>query len=174
MRSFIEQAQFYAAYHQKSLTRSSHFIGIPLLIFSLMIFLGFFHLVVPGVMDLSFAEIATVVLLVYYYYLNWRLAMPLTVILLILLWLANLVSRHGPDSVSLWTFIITFVLAWIVQLVGHFIEGKRPALMDNLWQALIAPLFLIAEVFFLAGYLQDLKQQIEGESNQEEKEESIK
>lgn len=163
MNSFIEQARIYASYHQNPLTRYTHFIGVPLIIFSLMVLFSFLHLVIPGVMNFTLAGIATLVLLGYYYYLNWRLAIALTVILFILLGLAHLVTRYGPDSRSLWTFVITFVLGWALQLIGHFIEGKRPALVDNLWQALIAPMFLTAELFFATGYLHDLKQQIEGE-----------
>lgn len=163
MNSFIEQARIYASYHQNPITRYTHFIGVPLIIFSLMVFFSFIHLVIPGVLNLSFAGIATVALLGYYYYLNWRLALALTVIFFALLGLAHLVSRHGPDSQSLWVFVITFVLGWVLQLIGHVIEGKRPALVDNLWQALIAPMFLTAELFFLTGHMHDLKQQIEGE-----------
>ncbi len=38
MKPFVEQAQFYVGYHQKPITRYTHFAGIPLIIFSLMIF----------------------------------------------------------------------------------------------------------------------------------------
>lgn len=168
MNTFIKQAQLYATYHQKPLTRYTHFVGVPLIIFSTMIFFGFIHLVVPGVLNITLAGIATLVLLGYYYYLNWRLALALTVILLILLGIAHLVSRHGPNSTSLWIFFITFILGWALQLVGHFIEGNRPAFMDNLWQAICAPMFLTAEIFFLMGYLHPLKMEIEGGSGLDE------
>ncbi len=161
MNSFIEQARLYATYHQNPITRYTHFVGVPLIIFSLMVLLGFIHLVIPGVIDITLAGLATVVLLLYYYYLNWRLALVLTVIFIVLLWFADLVSRVGPTRVALWTFVITFVLGWALQLVGHLIEGKRPAFIDNFWLALTAPLFLTAELFFLTGRMQKLKAQIE-------------
>ncbi|MBA2657255.1 MAG: DUF962 domain-containing protein [Tatlockia sp.] len=163
MKSFIEQAQAYADCHQTPISRYTHFIGVPLIIFSLMVFFGFLHLVIPGIMNITLAGIATVALLCYYYYLNWRLALALTVILFVMLGLAHLVSRYGPDSTSLWVFIITFVLGWIFQLVGHFFEGKRAAFMNNFWQVLIAPMFLTAELFFLTGHMHELKREIEGE-----------
>ncbi|CDZ76152.1 putative membrane protein [Legionella massiliensis] len=168
MNSFIEQAKFYAAYHQKPITRYTHFIGVPLIIFSVMVFFGFLHLIIPGVMDITLAGLASLVLLGYYYYLNWRIALALTLIFIVLLWFANLVSQNGPNSTSLWVFIITFVLGWAFQLVGHFIEGKRPAFMDNLWQSLIAPMYLTAELFFLAGYMHDLQREIESAPTSDE------
>ncbi|KTC84919.1 DUF962 domain-containing protein [Legionella brunensis] len=162
MKSFIEQAQFYAEYHQKPITFYTHLIGVPLIIFSLMLFLGFFHLIVPGVLDTNFASIGTVIVLIYYFLLNWRLALILTPIFICLLWIANLISWAGPTSGALWTFVIIFILGWILQLAGHYIEGKRPALVDNFWQALVAPLYLTAELFFRAGRMKNLKTQIHG------------
>jgi len=41
---------------------------------------------------------------------------------------------------------ILFITAWILQFLGHYIEGNRPALMDSLSQAfLTAPAFAILE-----------------------------
>ncbi|WP_347251342.1 Mpo1-like protein [Legionella sp.] len=164
MNSFIEQARFYGTYHQKPITCYTHLVGVPLVVFSLMVLLGFIHLVIPGVLDITLAGIATLILLLYYYYLNWRLALVLTGVFIILLWFAHLVSYYGPTSTALWIFIVTFVLGWAIQLIGHLMEGNRPAFTDNLWQALIAPMFLTAEVFFLSGRMQDLKAQIHGEA----------
>ena len=48
-------------------------------------------------------------------------------------------------------FLTTFVLGWIIQLVGHAIEGKRPALADNILQVFNAPLFLTVEVLASMG-----------------------
>ena len=51
-----------------------------------------------------------------------------------------------------WTwFAILFVGGWILQLVGHVFEGRKPALADNLFQIFVAPIFLAAEVFFALG-----------------------
>lgn len=45
------------------------------------------------------------------------------------------------------------VMCWIAQFVGHFVfEGRAPALMTNLYQAfLMAPIFVLMEMVFLAG-----------------------
>jgi uncharacterized membrane protein YGL010W len=51
-----------------------------------------------------------------------------------------------------WTaFGILFVGGWIIQLVGHAFEGRKPALADNLLQIFIAPVFLVAEIAFMLG-----------------------
>ncbi len=163
MTPFIVQAQYYAHYHQKTSTFYTHLAGIPLIIFSLMILLGFFHLLVPGYMDLTLAELSTLGLILYYFRLNWRLALGITPLLLCFVWLSSLISHGGPRSFSLWFFAITMLLGLLLQLIGHMLEGKRPALVDNIWQALIAPLYLIAELIFKTGRMQDLQRQIHQE-----------
>lgn len=162
MKSFIEQAQFYALYHQKPKTRLTHLAGVPILILSAMILLGFIKIIMPGVFETNLACLATLIALIYYFRLNWQLALALTPILLILLFIASWCSQDGPTSFGIWSFIIFFIIGLGLQLYGHQIEGKRPALMDNLSIALIAPMCLVAELFFMAGYMQSLKAQLYG------------
>lgn len=169
MQSFVEQAQTYAEYHQNVITRYTHLAGVPIIILSLMILFGFIKIVMPGVFEISLACIITLAVLIYYYRLNWQLALALTPILLILLWFSHLFSHYGPTKLGVWAFIITFIVGWGLQLYGHFIEGKKPAFMTNLSQALIAPLFLTAELFFMAGFMKPLKEQIYGSRVEEVK-----
>jgi len=68
-----------------------------------------------------------------------------------LLWLGQMIGGQGMLVGWIW-FGILFVGGWILQLVGHVFEGRKPALVDNLFQIFIAPLFLAAEVFFALGY----------------------
>lgn len=162
MKSFIEQAQFYAAYHQNKMTRYTHLIGVPLIILSLMILLGFVKLVIPGVYSTDFACLGTLAILIYYFRLQWQLSLVLTPMMLILLWIAHFFNHSGPTKLGVWAFLITFVIGWGFQLYGHFIEGKRPACMVNLCQSLVAPLFLVADLLFMAGWMPQLKEQIYG------------
>lgn len=56
-----------------------------------------------------------------------------------------------------------FLLAWILQFVGHGkFEGRAPALLDNLMQALLlAPLFVWLELLFFFGYRRELQARVE-------------
>lgn len=166
MKSFIEQAQLYAEYHQNPTTRYTHMAGVPLIILSLMILLGFVKIIIPNVFGTNLAFLAALAALIYYYRLNWQLALVLTPIFIILLWIASWFNHSGPTTLGIWAFLITFIAGWGLQLYGHYIEGKKPAFMMNLCQALIAPLFLTAELFFMAGYMTPLKEQIHGKSEE--------
>ena len=55
------------------------------------------------------------------------------------------------------------VFAWVAQFIGHGIfEGRAPALLDNLVQALfLAPFFVWLEVLFAFGYRPELKTRLD-------------
>lgn len=55
------------------------------------------------------------------------------------------------------------VTSWIAQFIGHGIfEGRAPALLDNLVQALfLAPFFVWMEVLFAFGYRPELKSRLD-------------
>jgi uncharacterized membrane protein YGL010W len=44
----------------------------------------------------------------------------------------------------------------VLQFLGHHYEGKRPALIDNIFQAFIGPMFLVAEAMVVMGQRRDL------------------
>ncbi len=163
MNSFIDQAQCYAAHHKNPKTQQTHWIGVPLITFSLMILLGFVKIVIPGVYQISLACLATLALLIYYFRLNWVLALAITPILLFLLWISHFLSHNGPNALGFWIFIITFISGWTLQLYGHYIAEEKPAFMVQLSQLFIAPLYLMAELLFRAGLMLSLKEQIHGE-----------
>lgn len=162
MKTFIEQAAFYTQYHERRSNFYTHLAGVPLLILAQMIFLGFFQLIVPGVFATTLASIATLATFIYYFMLNWRLALLFAPVQVLLLWISSLISYAGPTAFALWTFLIILVLGVALQLLGHLLEGRKPAFMDSSTQFLVAPLFLTAEICFLLGHMHGLQEQIYG------------
>ena len=146
MKSLEEQMSTYAAYHQDARNKATHFIGVPVIVLSLMIPLAWLRF--EGI---SAAMVITVVLLAYYLVLDLWLGLAMCAVMGALLWLGQLMADQGTLAGWVW-FAVLFVGGWILQLVGHVFEGRKPALVDNLFQIFIAPLFLAAEVFFALGY----------------------
>jgi uncharacterized membrane protein YGL010W len=54
-----------------------------------------------------------------------------------------------------------FVGGWIVQFVGHAYEGRKPAFVDDVIGLMIGPLFVLAELLFIAGLRKPLQAEIE-------------
>jgi uncharacterized membrane protein YGL010W len=72
-----------------------------------------------------------------------------------------LLGTYGMD-VNYWAGGI-HIVSWLAQFVGHGkFEGRAPALLDNLVQAvLLAPLFVWMEILFFFGYRPELKARME-------------
>ncbi len=156
MKTLDQQMAVYAAYHRNRWNRLTHFIGVPAIIFAILIPMSWVSL---GE-DLSLAHLFLGAVLAYYFLLDLPLALATAVAVGALFLAAKLAAGTGIASGWIW-FGVFFAGGWIFQLVGHVFEGRRPALADNLFQIFIAPIFLVAEAFFALGLKRDLLKKIE-------------
>ncbi|KAF2132713.1 DUF962-domain-containing protein [Dothidotthia symphoricarpi CBS 119687] len=79
----------------------------------------------------------------------------------------HLTSTYG--ATANWAAGGVHVMCWIAQFIGHGkFEGRAPALLDNLVQALfLAPFFVWFEILFSLGYRPELKRRIDKGVEQE-------
>ena len=150
MKTIEEQMSFYAAYHQDGRNKATHFIGVPAIILSLFIPLAWIRFEAGG-LTITAAMVFAAVVVLYYFFLDVLLALAMLVVTGLLVWAGHQIAQLGTLQGWIW-FAILFVGGWILQLVGHVFEGRKPALADNLFQIFVAPIFLAAEVFFALGY----------------------
>lgn len=151
--------QQYYQYHKKKWTVWTHLAGIPLVIFSIFIVLGWVKVSIPNIISLNFAWIAVIAFAIYYIRLDLVIGGATTGFLIILCAFANAFTTQGPHGLSIKLFVITFILGWAFQLVGHVIEGKKPALTESFLESVfIAPFFITAEVLFMFGIKKDVQQ----------------
>ncbi|MCS6480295.1 DUF962 domain-containing protein, partial [Burkholderia thailandensis] len=52
-------------------------------------------------------------------------------------------------------------VGWVIQFVGHYFEGRKPAFVDDLIGLIVGPLFVVAEVAFFAGLRGDVRDAVE-------------
>ena len=166
MRSLAEQLGAYAAYHRDWRNKLTHFVGVPLVTFALLLFLGWLRFAPAPEVPYTGATLFYLVVFLYYLSLDWRVALLQAPFTLALLVLADRVAVR-PFAESSAVFVGAFVVGWAVQLVGHGLEGRRPALADNLLQIFNAPLFLTAEVLFLLGFRPELRTAVLGHASQD-------
>lgn len=62
-----------------------------------------------------------------------------------------------------------FIVSWIAQFIGHgAFEGRAPALLDNLVQAVVlAPFFVWMEFLFKLGYRPELRARVDKQIERE-------
>jgi uncharacterized membrane protein YGL010W len=164
MKTIEEQMATYAAYHQDARNKATHFIGVPVIVLSLFIPLAWLRFDTGG-FAISAAMLFAAAVLVYYFILDVPLALAMLVVFAVLAWIGESIAMQG--AVTGWTwFALLFIGGWILQLVGHVFEGRKPALADNLFQIFVAPIFLCAEIFFALGYKPALHSAVEERARQ--------
>ncbi|MEP7029535.1 MAG: Mpo1-like protein [Pseudolabrys sp.] len=153
---FGRQLTIYASYHHDLRNRATHFIGIPAIVFSILV-----PCALVRIDGISLAAMVAGLALLGWVALDRVVGLAMAVMIVPMVFVAEWIAR-GYGSGTVWiVFAIFFIGGWVFQLVGHIWEGRRPALADNLFQAFIGPMFIMAEVLIAIGLKQDLKAAID-------------
>ncbi|MCP5368077.1 MAG: DUF962 domain-containing protein [Hyphomicrobiales bacterium] len=159
-QAFVEQMAMYSAYHRDWRNKATHFVGVPAIAFSLLVALGWIQLFDLDGLAITGGLVFAVVVMTSWVLLDRGVGLATTLAFLPLVLIADAVSTLDRTT-GLTVFALFFVGGWVVQLLGHAFEGRKPALMDNLLQIFIAPTFLAAEVLFALGLCHPLRDAVE-------------
>jgi uncharacterized membrane protein YGL010W len=152
---FRRQLASYASVHRDPRNKATHFIGIPLIIFSLLLPTSLWQVELGG-RAMAASAILAILGVLGWLLLDLGIGVAMIVIMA-LMWYAAVAMAGALGAASTWVaFAVLFVGGWALQFLGHHYEGKRPALLDNLFQAFVGPMFLVAEVMVEAGWRHDL------------------
>ena len=162
MKTLLDQLSNYADYHRSERNITTHLIGVPMIVLALMVLLSRPTWVVNE-LALSPAVFIVVVLLLYYLRLHIAMGLIMTALLVSGLFLSAWVATLD-DAIWLATGIGGFLLGWVIQFVGHYFEGRKPAFFDDVMGLAIGPLFVVAEALFKCGLFSELAQEIENRS----------
>lgn len=160
MRSLEEQITQYAAYHRDRRNIATHFVGIPMIVFSVVLALSVWKIPL-GSLAVSFAVVTAVIASLYYLKLDLVLGMSMAAYLALNCLLAQELASILGTANTLWAALIIFVVGWILQFWGHKFEGMKPAFVDDIMGLVIGPLFIMTEVFFMLGLKPKLKEYVE-------------
>lgn len=159
MKSLVDHLSQYAAYHRDPRNIASHFIGIPLIFVAVAVLLSRPGWQVSAVL-VSPALLVAVASAWFYLRLELRLGVLMTVLLGLALWLGQVLAAQST-LVWLGSGLGMFVVGWVIQFIGHYYEGRKPAFVDDLTGLIVGPLFVVVEAGFLLGLRGELKQAIE-------------
>ena len=160
MKSIQENLTQYAAYHRDKRNIATHFVGVPMIVFSVVLTLSVVTLPV-GTVAVPLAVLTTVAAIAYYVALDAMLGITMAVILLLMCAGASEITARVTTLGSLGWALGIFATGWALQFWGHHFEGMKPAFYDDVKQLLIGPLFVLAEAFFLFGAKPELRRYIE-------------
>ena len=153
---FCRQLASYASVHRSGRNKATHFIGIPLIVFSLLLILSLWRLEIGG-REWTMALVVAIVAALGWIALDFGIGVIMALILVPTWYAAEAFAGALGSTQAVWiAFLVLFVGGWVLQFLGHHYEGKRPALVDNVFQAFIGPMFLVAETLVASGYRADL------------------
>lgn len=153
---FRRQLASYAAVHRDWRNKATHFVGIPIIVFALMLVLSLWRFEVQG-REWTGSLLVSILAVVGWLALDLGLGIVMGLIMVVGWFAAEALAAALGAPLAVWTaFLVLFVGGWVLQFLGHFYEGKRPALLDNIFQAFIGPMFLVAEAIVVMGWRSDL------------------
>lgn len=148
---------FYKQYHNHPINKLIHVICIPIIAVTLA---NLFAILFPISISLPFLSTITnfrlqgdsILIAIYIpiYWIQWpkKIAKVMTVWMAVIWYLAIFSRNYWGESSWRMNSLYIHVAAWVLQFVGHGIEGRKPALLDSLKQAFIsAPVFSLEPYF---------------------------
>ncbi|HVA56029.1 MAG TPA: Mpo1-like protein [Gammaproteobacteria bacterium] len=148
MRAVQSWLDEYGESHQNPINKTVHWICVPLILLSLIGLL--WSIPMPHTLEetsplLNWGILFLIAALLYYFALAWRLALGMTLVVLMVIAIVYGVSRLPA---SLWLVSLSvFVIAWIGQFIGHKVEGRKPSFFRDVQFLLIGPLWLLAFIY---------------------------
>lgn len=150
MRTLGQFLEAYGESHRNPINQWVHFVCVPAIFFSSLgllwlVPLGqWFGLASSAAYWVNGATALGVLAGIFY------LRLSLGTFALMVVWFALsvagvvLIERFGGSL--LWICVVTWVLAWAVQVYGHKVEGKKPSFADDVVFLLIGPVFVSVEI----------------------------
>jgi uncharacterized membrane protein YGL010W len=160
VKSVEQNLTQYAAYHRDRRNIATHFAGVPMIVFAIILALAIADIPL-GTVTLTVATIVSVALVAYYLILDRVLGVAMAIVMFLMCAGASEVSARLSSGATLGLALLIFVVGWALQFLGHKYEGMKPAFFDDVRQLLIGPLFVCAEAFFLLGGKPELRRYIE-------------
>lgn len=156
MRTMQEWLDAYGVSHQNPTNKTIHWWCVPTIFFSII---GLLSLIPIPLFDVAtegwapYVHLGTVLILFGIFFFA-RLSLPITigmmVVSAIILYAVKWVNINLAD-LSLFIYLGLFVAAWIVQFIGHKIEGQKPSFIDDLKFLLIGPAWLLHFIYKKLG-----------------------
>ena len=141
----------YAHYHRDRRNIATHFVGIPLIVFAIGVLLARAQFELAG-LSLSAAWLLWGASTAWYLTRgNLVLGLATSLVNAVLMALAEPLAA-GSMAAWLGWGVGSFVLGWIIQFVGHYYEGKKPAFVDDMVGLLVGPMFVVGEALFALGW----------------------
>jgi len=158
-RPAVDLLARYAEYHRDRRNIATHFVGVPMIVFGIGVLLAW-PAVMLGGLALTPAWLAFT-LAAGWYLTRGQAALGAATAAMV--GVLVLLAHAVPGGLAGWLGwgLGFFVVGWIIQFIGHYYEGRKPAFVDDLVGLLVAPMFVVLEALSPLGWFKGLAAEIE-------------
>ncbi|MCS3869100.1 putative membrane protein YGL010W [Chryseobacterium ginsenosidimutans] len=144
----------YSESHRNATNKFIHWICVPLIFWTILGFISYIptpnmYLKYYGFLSIA-SFIAITLVTIFYFRLSWRIALIMFFVMLLMEHFVSLVNVTFTRKSWIF-FLAVFVITWILQFVGHKIEGKKPSFLKDLQFLLIGPIWLLSFILKKLG-----------------------
>ena len=153
----------YAHYHRDRRNIATHLVGVPLIFMAIGIMLTQPQWVMANRLLTPAWLVWGLTSLWYLSRGNFLLGLATVGVNGVLMALAHLLAPMAAQvGLAAWQLgLAVFVVGWIIQFVGHYWEGRKPAFVDDIVGLLVGPMFVVGEVLMAVGLLGSMRMAIE-------------
>lgn len=156
----MEMLTGYAAAHQHPFNIAVHMLGIPTIMLGVFIALSWIDAEIAGY-TINLAFVAAFVLFIFYFTLDKLFSIVFLLYAVPVAYLATVIGAE-PLVTSGLAAAATFFGGYGAQFIGHAVEKSVPVVLKHPVQAnLAAPFFTVVEIFKIAGFRDDMFNEVQ-------------
>lgn len=154
MRKLDSLLEEYGESHRNPVNKLIHWVAVPVIVWTVIALL--WSLPFPydsGIeaVPVNWATLALLLAQVYWFRLSPRLGLGLLLFNVFLIQFTVLFAQTTVRPLWHWALGV-FIAAWVLQFIGHAVEGKRPSFFRDLQFLLIGPAWLMAFLYRALGF----------------------
>ena len=144
----------YGLSHKNPTNKAIHWVCVPVIMWTTVGLLwsiphGYFG-VGSGTEWINWGTIGVLLSLLFYFRMSFTVGVGMALVGFAILGLCYLAEVLSPWP--LWQLCLAvFVVAWILQFVGHKIEGKKPSFLQDVFFLLVGPAWLLHFIYGWVG-----------------------
>lgn len=154
MRKIDSLLEEYGESHRNPVNKLIHWVAVPVIVWTVIALL--WSLPFPydsGIeaVPVNWATLALLLAQVYWFRLSPRLGLGLLLFNVFLIQFTVLFAQTTERPLWQWALGV-FIAAWVLQFIGHAVEGKRPSFFRDVQFLLIGPAWLMAFLYRALGF----------------------
>ena len=138
----------YGQSHKNSFNKAIHWLAVPIIYLTVLGIL--WQIPMPFALfaqqEITWSLIVAVPVLLFYFNLSFSIGLGMTIFtglgVMLIRWLDQ------SFTIDVWLIsVLLFVVMWVLQFIGHKVEGKKPSFFQDLQFLLIGPAWLLSFIY---------------------------